>query len=117
MNTVTTFEAEVAVSHDERGMDYLQVLPDDPRKGLVKPFHGRGYGQLLENGTFDFVRIPRKKGHPVFKTLRASLSFGEDGIDRFYFQLSSSERHRFATLFKDDANMLYEFLSQLIKKK
>lgn len=111
-----TFEAEVAVSHDEKGLDYVQVLPDNPRIGLVKPFRGLGYGQLLNNGTFDFTRKKRKKTHPVLKMVHSSLSFGKDGFDRFYFQLPCSERKRFAKLFKDDANMLYEFLSQFLKE-
>ena len=34
----TTFNAQVAVSKTESGMDYLQVLPDNPRVGIAKPF-------------------------------------------------------------------------------
>ena len=54
--------AEMAVSKSESGMDYVQVLPDNPRVGLVEPFHGMGYGQMLCNGSFDFIRKKRVRG-------------------------------------------------------
>ena len=38
----TTFNAQVAVSKTESGMDYVQVLPDNPRVGIAKPFCGWG---------------------------------------------------------------------------
>ena len=43
----TTLSALVAVSKTESGMDYVQVMPDNPRVGLVEPFHGMGYGQSV----------------------------------------------------------------------
>ena len=58
----TTFNAQVAVSKTESGMDYLQVLPDNPRVGIVEPFHGWGKAQLLSNGVFDFIRKARARG-------------------------------------------------------
>ena len=33
----TTLSAEVAISKTETGMDYVQVMPDNPRVGLFKP--------------------------------------------------------------------------------
>ena len=45
----TTLSAEVAISKTETGMDYVQVMPDNPRVGLFKPFCGWGRGQLLSN--------------------------------------------------------------------
>ena len=51
----TTLSAEVAISKTETGMDYVQVMPDNPRVGLFKPFCGWGRGQLLSNGSFDFL--------------------------------------------------------------
>ena len=52
----TTLTAQVAVSKTESGMDYVQVMPDNPCVGLLKPFCGWGRGQLLSNGAFDFLR-------------------------------------------------------------
>ena len=38
-----TLSAQVAISKCENQMEYVQVLPENPRKGLVKPFSGRGH--------------------------------------------------------------------------
>ena len=40
----TTLSAQVAVSKSDEGMDYVQVMPDNPRVGLVQPFSGWGRG-------------------------------------------------------------------------
>ena len=50
-NKTITLNAQVAVSKTETGMDYVQVMPDNPRVGLVEPFHGMGYGQMLNKRT------------------------------------------------------------------
>ena len=73
-------------------MDYVQVLPDNPRVGLVKPFHGWGYGQLLSNGVFDFIRKVRKRGKPELKVEYGSLSFSSDGNDRVIFTVPAEMR-------------------------
>ena len=43
----TTLSAQVAVSKSDEGMDYVQVMPDNPRVGLVQPFSGWGRGQRV----------------------------------------------------------------------
>ena len=44
----TTMSATMSVSEmKETGMNYVQVLPDEPCAGLVEPFRGLGWGQLL----------------------------------------------------------------------
>ena len=88
----TTLNALVAVSKTESGMDYVQVLPDDPRVGLVGPFHGMGYGQMLNNGTFDFIRKKRNRGKPELKVDYGSLSFCSDGNDRVVFTVPAEMR-------------------------
>ena len=88
----TTLSAQVAVSKTESGMDYVQVLPDDPRVGLVGPFHGMGYGQMLNNGTFDFIRKKRNRGKPELKVDYGSLSFCSDGNDRVVFTVPAEMR-------------------------
>ena len=35
---MVTLSAQVAVTETESGMDYVQVLPDNPCVGMVKPF-------------------------------------------------------------------------------
>jgi hypothetical protein len=99
----TTLNALVAVSKTETGMDYVQVMPTNPRAGLVEPFHGRGYGQLLSNGTFDFVRRKSIRRKPVLKLPHSSVSYGEDGYDRFTFTLPSGQREEFCRLLRNEA--------------
>ena len=88
----TTLSAQVAVSKTESGMDYVQVMPDDPHVGLVGPFHGMGYGQMLNNGTFDFIRKKRNRGKPELKVDYVSLSFCSDGNDRVVFTVPAEMR-------------------------
>jgi len=102
-NMTVTIEALVAVSRSETGMDYVQVLPDEPQAGMVVPFHGVGYGQMLSNGSFDFVRRTRRRRKPLLKLPHSSVSFGEDGYDRYIFVLPSEQRGEFGQLLHDEA--------------
>lgn len=102
-NKVITLNAEVAVSKSETGMDYVQVLPDNPRVGLVEPFHGMGYGQMLSNGSFDFIRKKRVRGKPELKLAHSSISFGNDGYDRYLLVVPSEQRNDFAKLLKEES--------------
>jgi hypothetical protein len=88
----TTFNAQVAVSKTESGMDYVQLLPDNPRVGMIEAFHGFGYGQMLNNGTFDFIRKKRNRGKPELKVDYGSLSFCSDGNDRVVFTVPAEMR-------------------------
>lgn len=106
----TIYGAGIAVSQDEKGMDYVQVMPDDPHVGMVKPFSGRGYGQMQNNGTFDFIRQRRKRSKPTLKIGHISLSFGQDQIDRLYFQLPRSRRGEFEKLLRRDLKVLFDFI-------
>ena len=75
-----TLDAEMAVTRTESGMDYVQVLPDHPSMGQVVPFSGWGRGQLMQNGTFDFIRKKRmdracqmlRQGYNVSETAYAT---------------------------------------------
>ena len=77
----TTLSAQVAISKTESGMDYVQVLPDNPRVGIAKPFNGWGKAQLLSNGVFDFIRKVRTRVKPILKVLHSILSYSRDGYD------------------------------------
>ena len=85
----TTLSAQVAISKTESGMDYVQVLPDNPRVGIVKPFSGWGKAQLLSN-----------------------LSYGRDGFDRYVFVLPSDQRDEFAKLLARDVAKLMKILKE-----
>lgn len=111
----TTLTALVAVSKTETGMDYVQVMPTNPRAGLVEPFRGPGYGQLLSNGTFDFVRKKRFRRKPVLKLPHSSVSYGEDGFDRFTFTLPAGQREDFCRLLRNEATLAGLYVADDIK--
>ena len=112
----TTLSALVAVSKTESGMDYVQVMPDNPSAGLVQPFHGIGYGQMLTNGTFDFTRRKRVRRKPEKKTQYGSLSFGQDGYDRYIFMVPSELRLVFSDLLEKDAKTMVNYMRGLMKR-
>jgi hypothetical protein len=110
--TLVTLAAQVAVTETENGMDYVQVLPDNPRIGLVKPFCGRGRGQMLSNGSFDFIREIRKRKKPEFKEDHLSLTFCDDGWDRVYFGLPNGQRDQLSTLLPKAVEKLVAYLKE-----
>ncbi len=112
----TTLSGQMAVSKTESGLDYVQVIPDDPRVGLVTPFSGLGYGQLLSNGSFDFTRRKRIRCKPEKKTEFGSLSFGADGRDRYTFVVPAEMRLEFADILEKDAKVMVEFMRKRFKK-
>jgi hypothetical protein len=109
----TTLSALVAVSKSENDMDYVQVIPDNPRVGLVQPFSGWGKGQLLNNGSFDFIRKKRMRGKPELQAGYVSLSFCADGFDRVTFTVPSELRAKLPTILRKDS---LKVINHLIKK-
>jgi hypothetical protein len=112
----TTLNAQMVISKTESGMDLVQVLPDNPRVGLVKPFSGSGHAQLKGDGSFDFVRRRRIRKKPVLKQLHSSLSYGHDGIDRYVFYLPADQRHEFWRLLEKEASVAAVFMKDLHKR-
>ena len=108
----TTLNAQVAVSKTETGMDYVQVLPDNPRVGLVQPFHGMGYGQMLSNGSFDFVRKKRVRGKPELKVDYGGLSFCNDGYDRVIFTVPAEMRAELPKVLNKGIKEIIKFLKE-----
>ena len=104
--------AHVAVNRTEMGVDYVQLKPVNPCVGLVEPFHGIGCGQMLSDGTFDFVHKPRKRSKPVLKLPHSSVSYGEDGFDRFTFTLPSGQRSEFSRLLLEEAYKAGRFVAK-----
>ena len=113
MQKTVTLQAEVAVTEMENGMRYVQVLPDDPRVGMVTPFVANGRGQMLSNGTFDFVQRKRIRRKPEFKGKHITLSFGQDGTDRVIFTLPNGQREELRTLLMEDVLRLTSYLEKL----
>lgn len=115
-NKTTTLNAQMVISKTESGMDLVQVLPDNPREGLVTPFSGSGHAQLQGNATFDFVRKRRIRKKPVLKQLHSSLSYGQDGIDRYIFYLPAEQRQEFWRLLSKEASVAAVFMKELHKR-
>ena len=91
----------------------VQFLPDEPQAGLVPPFAGAGYGQMLSNGSMDFVKRksrPRKK--PVFKADYASLSFGGNDQDYVYIKVPSYMRADLPKLLRKDISKIAAYLKK-----
>ena len=109
---MVTLSAAVAVTEMENGMRYVQVLPDDPRVGMVTPFVANGRGQMLSNGTFDFVQRKRLRKKPEFKGMHITLSFGQDGTDRVIFTLPNGQREELRTLLMEDVLRLTSYLEE-----
>ena len=109
----TTLSALVAVSKSENDMDYVQVIPDNPRVGLVEPFSGWGKGQLLNNGSFDFIRKKQMRGKPELQAGYVGLSFCADGFDRVTFTVPSELRAKLPTILRKD---ILKVINHLIKK-
>ena len=109
----TTLTAQMTVCKMETGMDHVQVLPDNPCVGMVKPFCGWGRGQMLSNGSFDFLHKPRKRKKPEFKEGHLSLSFGDDGMDRVAFVLPNGQRDELRILLQRDVKKLVAYLKEI----
>ena len=116
VNKTVTVGGMMAVTKSESGLDYVQVLPDNPCVGLVKPFCAMGRGQLLSNGTFDFIRRKRQRNKPELRLKFSTLSFGADGYDRFLVMLPSEMRHELPAILAEDSSEAVKYLLKLLKK-
>ena len=92
-----TLNAQVAVSKTETGTNFVQVLPDNPRVGLVEAFRGLGYGQMLSTGMFEFTRhkIARSQALTLLRLAHSSVSRCKDGTHRFTFIVKDEELEKF----------------------
>lgn len=113
----TTLSALVAVSKTESGMDYVQVMPDNPSVGLVQPFCGMGRGQLLSNGSFDFIRKIRIRNKPLFKTEYATTSCGMDKKTRFICTVPFEIDMDFPDILEREAKKHADYMRGLMKKR
>ena len=113
VNKTVTVNGMMAVTKTEIEMDYVQFLPDNPSTGQVEAFRGRGLGQLLSNGSFEFVRTKRLRHKPEFKGDYASLSFGGDGFDRVTFVVPNELRAQLPSILRKE---MKQIISHLEKK-
>ena len=113
VNKTVTVNGMMAVTKTEIEMDYVQFLPDNPSTGQVEAFRGRGLGQLLSNGSCEFVRTKRLRHKPEFKGDYASLSFGGDGFDRVTFVVPNELRAQLPSILRKE---MKQIISHLEKK-
>ena len=113
LNKTVTVSGMMAVTKSDLEMDYVQFLPDNPSVGQVEAFRGRGLGQLLCNGSFEFVRTKRLRHKPEFKGSYASLSFGADGYDRVTFVVPNELRAKLPTILRKG---IFQIINHLVKK-
>ena len=109
-NKTITLNAQMVISRSENGVDLVQVLPDNPCEGLVKPFSGAGHAQLQGTAQFDFVRKRRIRRKPELKQPHSTLSYGRDGIDRYTFYLPSGQRNEFSKWLKKEAAVVVAYM-------
>ena len=116
VNKTITINGMMAVTKSESGLDYVQVLPDNPSVGLVKPFSAIGRAQLLSNGTFDFIRRKCRRNKPELRLNFSTLSFGQDGWDRFIVMTPSEMRDELPAILTEDSVDAVKYLVKLLKK-
>ena len=112
VNKTKTINGMMAVTKSDLEMDYVQFLPDNPSVGQVEAFRGRGLGQLLSNGSFEFTRTKRLRHKPEYKGTYASLSFGADGNDRVTFVVPNELRGQLPTILRKDINQIIKHLQK-----
>ena len=75
--------------------DYDKFLfnPDHPVKDTVVPFRGTGVGQLLSDGTFDFIRKPRLRAQSklIKKLAHGRVSKTKDGAIQLTLKVFQDE--------------------------
>ena len=116
VNNTVTINGMMAVTKSESGLDYVQVLPDNPSVGLVKPFSAIGRGQLLSNGTFDFIRKKRRRNKPELRLKFSTLSYGPDGWDRFLVMTPTEMRDELPAILAEDSADAVKYLREQLKK-
>ena len=115
----TTLGAMMAVSKTQNGMDYVQVMPENPVPGQVEAFRGLGYGQMLSTGSFEFTRhkIPRSQAVTWLKLPHSSISECKDNTLRFTFIVKEEELDSFCRWLKEEAPEAADFVSLELKSR
>ena len=77
----------------------------------MEPFCMNARVQVMRDGNMYVSQLPKRKRHkPVLKLPHGSLSFGEDGMDRFIFVLPSEQREEFVKLLGKEAQEAISYL-------
>lgn len=73
--------------------EYFLFTPDNPAAGLLSPFRSIGVGQMLSDGTFDFVRQPRLRTQSqlILKLAHGRVSKTKDGAIQLTLKVYQDE--------------------------
>ena len=115
----TTMSATMCVSEmNETGTNHVQVLPDEPCPGLVKPFRGLGYGQLLSSGTFEFTRhsLPHSQAETLLRLPHCTVSKCKDKTHRVTFIVKDGELRNFCRYLMEEIPKVLSFMYDYVKK-
>lgn len=109
-----TLNAQVAISKTETGMNYVQVLPDNPCTGQVESFRGLGYGQMLSTGMFEFTRhkVARSQAVTLLKLPHSKVSQCKDGTHRFTFIVKDEEMENFCHWLMHESYDAFQFMKK-----
>ena len=116
----TTLSATMSVSEmRECGTNHVQVLPDEPCAGLVKPFRGLGYGQLLSSGTFEFTRhsLPHSQAETLLRLPHCTVSKCKDKTHRVTFIVRDSELRNFCRYLMEEIPQVLTFMYDYLEGK
>ena len=115
----TTLSATMCVSEmNETGTNHVQVLPDEPCAGLVKPFRGLGYGQLLSSGTFEFTRhsLPHSQAETLLRLPHCTVSKCKDKTHRVTFIVRDGELRNFCRYLMEEIPKVLSFVYDYMEK-
>lgn len=116
----TTLSATMSVCEmKETGMNYVQVLPDEPCPGLVEPFRGLGYGQLLSSGTFEFTRhsLPHSQAETLLRLPHCTVSKCKDQTHRVTFIVKDHELQGFCRYLMEEIPQVLTFMYDYLEGK
>ena len=73
--------------------DKFLFTPDHPAGGSIMPFRSQGVAQLLPDGTFDFVRMPRQRAQSklIRKLAHGRVSETKDGAVQLTLKIGLEE--------------------------
>jgi len=116
---MTTLSATMSVCEmNEIGTTNVQVLPDEPCAGLVEPFRGLGWGQLLSSGTFEFTRQERirSQAETLLRLPHCTVSKCKDRTHRVTFIVRDGELRNFCRYLMEEIPKVLSFMYDYVEK-
>ena len=101
--------------------DKFLFVPDHPAGGSISPFRSQGMGQLLPDGSFDFVRKPRQRAQSklIRKLAHGRVSETKDGAVQLTLKIGLEEGANIPVILLTEAlegeKAVVEYLSKVKK--